>query len=341
MATINVSSTAALNTALKAAKAGDTILLSTGTYTLNAAGLTFASDVTIASANVDRPAVITSMTIDETVGLTLRDLEMKAALATGNQFKVVDSRDIHFERVNMHGSVDGVSNDGYGLLIRGSRDVSVSNSEFHDLEYGVSHLNSNGLTIDGNTFHHLQVDGVRGGGSSNVTIKGNLFRDFFPNPKNHPDAIQFWTANTTASATNIVITDNAVVRGDGAAVQGIFLKDQVGNLPFEKVVISGNVLAGTTYHGIMVRHAHDVTITDNVVQGFTDKLSWIRVEDSDTGAIFDNRANQVIVEASRAVTATGWVFVETASARRPSWRRRALPRRAGPRSGAPARPPAP
>ena len=65
MATINVSSTAALNTALKAAKAGDTILLSTGTYTLNTSGLTFASDVTIASATVGRPAVISGMTIDE------------------------------------------------------------------------------------------------------------------------------------------------------------------------------------------------------------------------------------------------------------------------------------
>ena len=119
MATINVSSTAALNTALKAAKAGDTILLSTGTYTLNASGLTFASDVTVASANTGKPAVITSLAINDTMGLTLRDLELKAGATAGtNPFKVVDSGDIHFERLSVHGSLDGnPSNDGNVIRI--------------------------------------------------------------------------------------------------------------------------------------------------------------------------------------------------------------------------------
>ena len=60
MATINVSTTSALNSALKAAQAGDTILLSSGTYTLSASGLKFATDVTIASADAGKPASITA-----------------------------------------------------------------------------------------------------------------------------------------------------------------------------------------------------------------------------------------------------------------------------------------
>ena len=315
MATINVSSTAALNTALKAAKAGDTILLSTGTYTLNTSGLTFASDVTIASANTGKPAVITSLAINDTMGLTLRDLELNASgSGVPNPFKIYRSQDVHLERLNVHGSLDGnPQNDVNGLLIRESREVSVTQSEFRDLGYGISHLNSNSVTIARNEFHQLQFDGVRGGGSSNVTIDGNLFRDFHPARGDHPDAIQFWTTNTDVIARNIVITNNAVIRGDGAAVQGIFLRDEEGDRPYENVVISGNVVAGSTYNGILVSHARDVTINDNVVQGFSGRKSWIRLEEVDTATVEDNSTSHLIIEASRNVTKTANAVIDLAT----------------------------
>lgn len=304
MATINVSTTAALNTALKAAKAGDTILLSTGTYALTATKLNFASDVTIASADASRPAALTSIAVTDTTGLTMRDLELKATPAAGsNSFRVTDSEDIHFMRVSVHGSLDGdPRGDMNGLLIRGSRNVSVEDSEFQDLGHGISHLNSSLVTIARNEFHHLKVDGVRGGGSSDVTITANLFRDFHPGGADHPDAIQFWTTNTTTIARNIVITDNAFIRGDGAPVQGIFLRDQEGDLPYEKVLISGNVVAGATYNGIMVNGARDVTVTDNLVQGFSDRKSWIRLQDVSTATVSGNSTSHLIFETSINVT---------------------------------------
>lgn len=307
MTTINVGSTAALSTALKAAKAGDTILLSSGTYALNASKLSFASSVTVASADPGKPAVITSLSVNESAGLSFRDLEFNAPTNAGNNpFTVADSQRIFFTRLNVHGSLDGnPQNDVNGFLIRDSKTVSITDSTFQDLGYGISHLNSNAVTIARNEFHHLQVDGVRGGGSSNVTISQNYFHDFLPAAGDHPDAIQFWTTNTTVIARNIVITDNAFVRGEGAAVQGIFFRDQVGNLPYDKVLISGNVMAGTTYNGIMVNHGRNVTILDNVVQGFADRKSWIRLEDVTTATVKGNDSNELIILDSKAVVSLG------------------------------------
>lgn len=303
MATINVVDTSSLNAALKAAKAGDTILLSSGSYALSVSGLKFAADVTIASANPDRPAVITGLSIKDSAGLTLRDLDLSASGAgSGHPFVVYRSQDIHLERLSVHGSLDGnPHNDGKGLLIRESRDVSVTDSEFQDLAEGVAHIDSFGLTIAQNTFHHLTYDGVRGGGSSNVTISGNLFRDFFPKGGDHPDAIQFWTTNTTTSAKNIVITDNAFVRGEGAAAQGIFIRDQVGSLPYENVTITGNVVAGGMYHGVSIIGARNVVIEDNIAQGFPGMKSWVRLSKVDGGTVTGNAANEVILVDTRNV----------------------------------------
>src|SRR6187455_2390680 len=105
MATTTVSSTTALNSALKAATAGDTILLAPGTYAMAASNLSFASDVTIGSADSMKRAVMTSFNISGSTGLTLSGLELRADAAGGNNpFKVSGSEDIHFVRLNVHGS---------------------------------------------------------------------------------------------------------------------------------------------------------------------------------------------------------------------------------------------
>ena len=67
------------------------------------------------------------------------------------------------------------------------------------------------------------MDGVRGTGSSFVTIASNTFTDFRPNSTDHPDAIQFWTYGSTASATDIVIKDNVFTRGTGQYALSVHL----------------------------------------------------------------------------------------------------------------------
>ena len=292
-----VTNTVALTAALKAAQPGDTILLSSGIYSrLAIADVHFSTNVTIASETPGAPASILGLSITNSNGLTFRDVDFAADPAAASPFSVVQSQDVVFDHVHMHGSLDGdPGNDTSGLLIRLSTNVTVTNSEFDQLIAGITHVDSRNLTIFGNRFHDLRSDGVKGAGSSFVTISSNSFIDFFPSAADHADAIQFWTTGTTASVTDIVVTDNVFIRGKGAYVQGIFMRDEVVGLPYIRVTISGNLISGGLYNGIGLDGGVDVTIKDNVVQGYTDTKSWITVFNIQGAQIINNASNLLTI----------------------------------------------
>jgi Ca2+-binding RTX toxin-like protein len=308
MTTFNVSTTASLTSALAGAQGGDTILLGAGTYANVAINnVKFAQDVTIASANPGAPAILTGLSIAYSSGLKVQGLELKSTAATNAWgFSVGSSSDIHLSGLKVHGSLDGnPGNDSGGLLVRDSSDVSITGSEFQQLGNAIGHIGVNGLVVSGNTVHDIRSDGMQGAGSSNVTISGNTFRDFRPAAGDHPDAIQFFTTNTTTSAQNITITDNVIMRGSGAQVQGIFLGEEARTLPYINVTISGNFLAGTMYNGISVDHARNVVAADNVVLGFADMPSWLDMNNIDGIKLTDNAATSFLLNKLTNVINTG------------------------------------
>ena len=299
-----VSTTSALVTALKAAQAGDTILLTSGSYSyLSISNVNFATDVTIASQDPAAQAKITGFSINGSSGLAFHDVEFIADPVNGaGPLSVNGSHDVSFDHVFVHGSLDNnPGNDTGGLLVRSSSNVSVTNSEFSQLYWGYNHLNSDNLTISGNRFHDLRMDGVRGAGSSHVTINSNSFTDFFPLAGDHADAIQFWTSGTTVAATDIVITNNAFVRGAGAYAQGIFIRDEVNTLHYDRVTISGNLISGGLYHGIAVSGAFNVNVDSNIVQGWSPTKSWIALDWVTGGSVTNNSANEFYVTNSTGV----------------------------------------
>ena len=303
MAVVIVSTGAELNTAMAGAQAGDTIKLAAGTYAgVVASNLTFASGITITSQTGLTPAVLTDLTVTNCTGLTFTNLEFQANTSGGdNIFKVSGSRDVHFDRLNVHGSMDGnPQNDVIAFLIQTSDTVSVTNSEFQQLRIALGHLNDTNLVFTGNHFHDLRTDAIRGGGSSNVTISGNTFTDFYPVAGDHGDAIQFWTTNTTVSAHDITITDNLFLRGAGGVAQGIFMRDEVGGLPYQRVAISGNYMIGSMYNGIAINGGLEVTIDHNTVVGFTDMKSWIRLDSVTGGTVSNNAANVYLTAATNS-----------------------------------------
>jgi Ca2+-binding RTX toxin-like protein len=300
-----VSTAAALNTALKAAHAGDTILLSAGTYSgISTSNLHFAQDVTVTSAVPGSPATLTSLKVIGSSGLTFRDLDFRVDAAAGdNPFQISKSQDVTLTGLNVHGSLDGnPQNDRAAMLVRDSSNVTVADSKFQQLWLGIGHLNNDHLTIEGNTFKDIRMDGVRGGGSSNVTISGNSFSDFHPVTGDHPDAIQFWTSGTTASAHDITISDNVFLRGAGTGTipQGIFFNDEVGTLPYQRVTITGNLVAGGGYNSIAVYHGEDVAVKDNIVVAFTGEKSWIHFERVDGGTVSGNTATTLNLPPTNA-----------------------------------------
>lgn len=302
---ISASDSASLVSALKSAHAGDTISLAGGVYSpLTLSGLQFNSAVTITSANADAPAVLTGMTLSNSSGLTFQDVTLSTEGAkVPYPFQIIGSSKITFDHVDVHGSLDGnAQNDASGPLFRESSDIKVINSEFQQLTVGTSFLNSKNVVVSGNSFHDIQTDGVDGGGTSNIVISDNYFTDFDPIDSLHPDAIQLWTTNTTASAHDITITGNLIVRGDGEPIQGIFLRDQVGNLPYLNVTITANTVIGSMANGIMIDGAVGATIAGNVVAGLPDLVANIRMENVKDLSLSDNDATGYLLTRNTGVT---------------------------------------
>lgn len=309
MAIYTVSSTSEFSSIMKKVKAGDTVQLKSGTYDgLVISGLAYSKPITITSANSSSPAEVTGLTINKSSGINISNIMMTDKNAsTLYDFSVLSSSNIGFNQVKISGEAGSAGYDSAPFLIRNSQNVSVTNSEVTHARYGISMLNNSGVTVSGNYFHDLRTDGVRGGGNSNINIAKNIFTDFHPADGDHPDAIQFWTTNTSGSASNITISDNVIMRGDGDAMQGVFMRDEVGNLPYKNVVISGNIVVGGMYHGITVGNAQGLTVTNNQVTGYADQKSWISVTSAAT--LTGNTAQTYIINGVAATTApTGNTF---------------------------------
>jgi hypothetical protein len=317
MSITTVSTSAGLVSAVKAAQAGDTIQLAAGTYSsVSLENVHFATDVTITSADPAHAAVINGLFVKTVNGVTFQGLDFTVTgPSTSNAVTVEKSQDVHFDNVHVHGSLDGdPGNDGGGILLRLSTDVSVTHGTFEQLLWGVAHLDSTTVNISDNQFHDLRMDGIRGGGSSYVTVAGNHFTNFHPAAGDHSDAIQFWTNGTIAAAHDILVENNVFERGDGDVAQGVFMRDEGKLKPYEHVVIRGNLISGGMYNGIVVFGAHDVTIDGNVVQGFSDMKSWIQVSRIDSVVLSNNSANQILTtDTATNVTNVGSTIVDLAT----------------------------
>jgi len=301
--TFSVNSTAGLISALSKAKSGDVVTVASGTYSNVAIkNLQVAGNVTITSANADKPAVFTDLLVRNSSGLTFQNLELAAGANAALPFQVAGSSNIVLDRLDVHGTLNGSSHDdGQLMIVRSSKNVVVSNSEFQQASNALAHLDNDGLTIVNNSFHDLRTDGVRGGGTSNLLISNNYFTDFYPKMGtrevggDHPDAIQLWTTNTKASASNITITDNLIVRGDGLPVQGIFFRDQVGGLPYKNVLVSGNTVIGGIANGIGLSGIDGLVATNNEVIAIEGQASHIILNQTSNAVLKDNQASSFLV----------------------------------------------
>ncbi len=276
------------------------IKLAAGSYSsLMLTGIKFSSMVTVTSDNPNALATMNGLVLRDCQNIKLQGLEFNVDPAKAdNQYQVSGSTNISLDSLKVHGSMNGnPSDDATAMMIRGSKNVSLTNSEFQQLKNGVQHLDNDGLTIANNYFHHIQTDGVRGGGSSNVKITGNYFTSFHMENGDHPDAIQFWTGNTTKSAANITISGNVITRGDGDAIQGIFMRDEVGGLPFVNVKITDNLVVGGMYNGISLGSATVAVVSGNTVVGLPDQDSWIRVGTVSNLSLTGNNSTYYAVDA--------------------------------------------
>jgi Ca2+-binding RTX toxin-like protein len=290
---ITVGSTASLEAALGHAHAGDTIQLQAGQYDGLVIKYANFSGVTITSADPSHPAVISSFDMTNVTGLTFRNVELLANTGVNFDFNVRNSADVHFDHVNVHGSLDNnPANDPEGIEFTNSSNVSITNSVFQQLGRGAGAFSSSNVQMTGNTVHDMRSDGFDFAQVDHVTVSGNNFTNFFPVAGDHPDAIQFWTLGTTAASHDITISNNVVTEGHGTVgSQGIFFKDEVGTLAYQNVTISGNLIQGGYTNGIRLDHANGLNINNNTLTTDVNGLQVrMEVDNSSNVALSNNQA---------------------------------------------------
>jgi hypothetical protein len=248
---VAVSTTAGLMAALRSGQPGETILLAPGTYSgLYIPNVHVNGTVTIESEKNAHPAVISGLNVQDSSGLTFSGLTLSTAgLHSANQ--VGGSSNIAFNDCLFTGQPSVAPDVNYGVDLHDNTNISVTRSTFRYLENGIYNFGNNHATLSNNTFTALYGDGIDNVQTSNLQISNNTFVGFAADGSEHPDAIQFWTNNTSSVVQNVVIGNNLLEQGTGTPFQGIFMQDN-STRPYENVMITNNVIVGGEWHGISV-----------------------------------------------------------------------------------------
>lgn len=262
-----------------------------------------APGVVVTSANPASPAIFTGIFVRNSSGIRFENIRLDARVSVQKfPIMVVGSRGIGFTGLDATGEGTGLNPKSVSaMMIRNSSDVAVENSRIRLFWHGISMLASQRVRISGNELRDLRTDGIRGGGLSDTVIENNFITDFRPAEGDHPDGIQLWSVQQKEGSRNIVIRDNAVVRGRGDAAQGIFINEQVGTMPYTNMTITGNLVLGGRFNGISLIHVNGVKIEDNIVSGLPDRLSWIRLEKATGGSVAGNKAMKFTYEANSGI----------------------------------------
>lgn len=216
-------------------------------------------------------------------------------------FIIQASERITLDRNLIHGPLDNRA-AAYritALMVRGSKQVTLSGNRFYTLRNGMGMLDLNGIAIRDNEFSDIRSDGLHGGDVSNAEISGNVFTDFHPAPADHPDAMQLWSTPRGVVMENISIHNNMVVRGSGSPMQGVFLRDVKNTKAFRNVQIRDNLIMGGLYNGIAICCVEGGAIEGNRVINYPDRpQSWIRINGSDSVSLRNNSASKFLVVGS-------------------------------------------
>lgn len=270
-ADISVGDAHALDAAIARAAPGDRIVLAAGAYgDLVIGPRRGAGMVTIAAADAAAAPVFRSIFLRDADSVTLKGLAVIHGLAikplSDRAIEIRRSADIRIEGLRVASAGNGApGDDANGLIIRDSRRVTVTGSQFSDVFRGVVLYDSDDVTVAGNSFVRIGSDGVAARGARDLTIAGNSFSDFTPaDPvKWHPDAIQLWSRGAPHANERIVIRGNVVRRGAGGATQGVFIKTP--EIASRDILIENNRIEQSMGQGIFVENGAGVTIRGNVL----------------------------------------------------------------------------
>ncbi len=317
--TITVTSAAELNQALSQAQGGETILLAAGDYgTLNLKNALYASNVTIKSADPSAMASFSEVYVNQTSNVTFDTIEFDYTYSSGqresaSKFRIDNSTNINIVNSVFDGdfaSGTGTSADGTGfgkgLVVEGSANVTIANSEFHSWWKALNVGTSSDVDLIGNNIHTIRSDGINLGRVDGVLIENNYIHDFggAAGSHDHRDMIQIKRSSGDGSS-DIIIRNNVLDMGAGDYTQGIWAGGDNANYSdptdwHQDIVIEGNIIYNAHTNGIALHMTDGLTISNNtliavpraVTGGVT--IPKITVGSSSTNVIIDQNVTSGI-----------------------------------------------
>lgn len=272
--TYSVYNVADLSDALARIGPGDEIRVAPGDYgALKIEGEHFSPPVKFAPFAADEPPVFRSIRLDNVSGVILSEIKVvygaTQAPTSTYAISVLDGADITLEKMEISSAEDGVAgNDAYGIIIRDSARVLLSESRLHDLYRGVAIFDSDDVSIQRNAITTVGSDGVVGRGLVRAKINYNYLADFdiIDDARLHPDAIQIWTRGALRPSRFVEIKGNLIRRGIGDPSQGIL----VSGVEYEtaNLLIADNVIEQSMGQGIAVSNVRRTVIRNNTVIPF-------------------------------------------------------------------------
>ncbi len=324
---ITVSSSEELQEALLNATGGEVIeFVNTGVNYEFGLYKNFTPDsmVTVRAQDPDDPAIVHSVYMREGQNLTLDGLQF------GSKPEEVADRSGYMTDIYMHdvtnvtitnakfiGSAEGYAETADDLvenilLIRGGENIEVSNTFVSNSKYGMTFLNTAGLTITDNEITQVQGDGIRLGGVQDVLIDGNYIHNFLSSSNDliHDDMIQIWSKDTYLQTKNVTISNNILDQGDGEWSQGIFVGNEKTRTPdgvFDDdvlhvdLVIENNYINTSHLHAIALEGVDGAVIANNSIVENPDYVAELQARAEAAGESFNGSVYIPAIRANRNV----------------------------------------
>lgn len=293
---IKVYDTASLTRAITAASAPVTLLLAPGNYDLIT--ISAKAGVTLRSASDSSPAVLRGLYIKSSSGITIDNIRIAGPntnLIT--RLWVYQSSDVNLSRIDIPGTAGSFDTPiSCAITVRQSANVSLAQYRVSWARFGVCLAYDKNVSVLNGIVRDIQSDGVNVAAVQGLLVQGNDFATFHPLSTDHPDAVQVFATSTIPGSSNVVVNDNLFSRDGGGIVQGVFMRDGTLVNPITNVTITNNVIAGGMYNGIAILSGISAKIANNIVIGYPDMQSWVRVNYAQDVTVEDVKANAFILE---------------------------------------------
>jgi PKD domain/Right handed beta helix region len=285
-----VSSADELQAALAKVQGGDKIIVAAGNYGVliigNQGAFRFADTVEITAADPTHKPVFSHLEILNASHLKLTGLMVDYSYAPNDppQFeaaKISSSEHISILNCVFDGDMasgTGTFADGFatgiGLRVKNSKSIVLDHTVFRQWLRGATFRIVEDLEVNGNEISEIRSDGLDFAQITNAVIKDNHIHDFrmAPGSPDHRDMIQFWTKETTAPSSNIIIQNNFLDMGTGSPTQSIFMRNEVVDqnnagpeMFYQNIRIEGNLIRNAHINAIAIGETNGLSIERNTL----------------------------------------------------------------------------